>query len=223
MKKANIEKAYNLLWDSFASTCRAHGYVAKTPNSGDCFTARQSGDFISVNALVYLKDWRYKAVSDAKAIDILIRSVERFDCAGVAMVKSTVQVVYLRQIDGHHKPLLALHYDFECPSSPAHPIFHVQLGESSFTSQECSSVGMQHIITKPEAHHYGNVRIPTPYMNFASVLLGLTADHLPKTGFHQFLAALRRNDAIKWDANCPALRDSLNSLKGYLHSHHWYE
>jgi hypothetical protein len=58
-------------------------------------------------------------------------------------------------------------------------------------------------------------------MNFASVLVGLAADHLDPAFFEQILKLVRGSSVIGWEADCTALKTSLAG-GNYLPSHHWY-
>lgn len=137
------------------------------------------------------------------------------------MIESKVKVTYYKTEEGTATPLLAVHYDFDVPAQPAHPIFHAQLGTTTFAENELDDVGFRRQIQPAENPFYGNLRIPTAYMNLASVLLGIAADHLPPTAFSSFLFELRQNKAVNWNAACSALEVSIGR-GGFLHSHHWY-
>jgi hypothetical protein len=69
---------------------------------------------------------------------------------------------------------------------------------------------------------YPHVRIPTPCMNFGSVVLGLAADHLGDKAFSAILKLSRGAQLLKWQANCGALQRSFAG-NVYLPSYHWYE
>jgi hypothetical protein len=221
MTPSEITNAYTSLWMRFAATCRNASFhaVAKQPVG---FLAQSiPPKKFRVESLIYLKDWPYKVVSDAKHVDIVVKSREVFSCDLGCMTESKVKVTYFQTQSGTAIPLLAVHYDFDVQQQSAHPIFHAQLGVADFDQVEIDKVGFRKAIQKAETSHYGNLRIPTAYMNLASVLLGIIADHMPGKYFNGFLSELRRNVGVTWNARCTGLETSLGN-GGWLHSHHWY-
>lgn len=206
----------------FATTCRSASFNAVADQPVGFLAQQIAPQKIQVKSLIYLKDWPYKVVSDAKRVDIVIQSKEVFSCDLGCMTESKVKVTYLQTQPSTARPLLAVHYDFDIPQKCAHPIFHAQLGTTHFEQTELEKVGFRRTIQQAETPHYGNLRIPTAYMNLASVLLGVIADHLPGKFFNNFLSELRRNEGITWNARCTSLKSSLNK-GGLLHSHHWYD
>src|SRR5262249_6760231 len=137
------------------------------------------------------------------------------------IIKSTLQVSYFSIKKDRATPLLSLHYDYELPIRPAHPVFHVQLGESNISVTEYNQLGFKKTIEDSKVPLYGHLRIPTAHMNLGSVLLGLVADHLPNASFNTFLRHVRGNQVSRWSAACLSLKNSL-SRGTYFHSHHWY-
>lgn len=206
------------LWLRFQSACRLAHRIVK-PRFQNGFNIKGDGKKIEIDSLIYFQGWPYRAAQTNKIVDILLRSSEKYSSSTNEMTKSTVQVVYLNGKNARH--LLALHYDFDSQPQPAHPIFHAQMGSTNFSTEELKSVGFQKSLEKSATPLYGGVRIPTPCMNLGAALLMLAADHLPASEFKNFLADIRINEMIKWNATSD-VKDSLTKYGGYLHSHHWY-
>lgn len=155
---------------------------------------------------------------------IAIQSRETYANAENRLERSSVHVLYLKLSGSKGDPLLGLHYDFVSPSQLAHPVFHAQFGTRDFDLEELEDLGFTATMKPlPQGTLYANVRIPTPCMNFVSVLLGLAADHLEPQFFDQVLKLVRKSQLTKWDATCQALEGSIRDFGGYLPSHHWYE
>jgi hypothetical protein len=224
MKPATILRVYRSLWQNFSNVCRAAGSVAKPSNGAtiQIDEAASTDKQTVIGFLICLSNWQYKAASPAERIEILLRSREIYSRDDGRMAKSTVQVMYLELKDQDAFPLLALHYDFELPVKTAHPVFHAQMGQSTFDKAELEQVGFRATIKNRRTRIHSSVRIPTPCMNFSSVLLGLAADHLPPAVFARILTLVRSSDLAHWDADCGALKTSLDARGGYLPSHHWY-
>jgi hypothetical protein len=116
-----------------------------------------------------------------------------------------------------------MHYDFDPTVKGGHPIFHAQMGVYNFTQAELSKVSYGKDIESISYELYSNIRIPTACMNFASTVLGLTADHFKPQTFEAVLKALRKSDLVHWNAQCKSLQDSIGGSGCYLPSHHWYD
>ncbi|HEV2247245.1 MAG TPA: hypothetical protein VGW37_11390 [Terriglobia bacterium] len=223
MTKPEIDAAYTGLWMRFNSVCHNAKLIVRPRHPTGYESRPAENKTVQVKALIYLKDWKYRASSNRdKPVDILVQSVETFSCDLNSMIKSTVQVMYF-QIEGlNANPILAVHYDFAHPIAEAHPVFHAQLGATKFEENDIKAVDFRRQIQPLEAPHCGNLKIPTAYMNLGSVLLGLAADHLPRRFFDEFLGELRKNKGTLWNASCDGLQSSLRARGGFLHSHHWY-
>ncbi|UVK87449.1 hypothetical protein LOY52_21705 [Pseudomonas sp. B21-051] len=136
----------------------------------------------------YLKEWPYSSGSKkaSKKLDILIRSTEIYEKDTLRLVKSTVQIMYFNAHTEEAVPTLGLHYDYEYKIGAAHPIFHAQLGSSSFSVQELADVKFDRVIQ--EWKDLVRVRIPTVHVGFPAAILSLFADHLPHDNFATFLS-----------------------------------
>jgi hypothetical protein len=223
MTKSEIDSAYTGLWMRFSSLCQQAKFTVRARHSTGYESRTDENKTVLVKALIYLKDWKYKAHSSRdKTVDILIQSHEIFSCDLNKMTKSTVQVMYFRTDDQEATPMLAIHYDFACQVEESHPVFHAQLGPTKFDESDIKAVDFRRRIQRLEVPHFGNLKIPTAYMNLASVLLGIAADHLPSHMFCRFLDELRSSNGTLWDASCDNLQKSLKDRGGFLHSHHWY-
>jgi hypothetical protein len=137
-------------------------------------------------------------------------------------VKSTVSVAYMERHGRDAITLLPLHYDFDPEVKGAHPIFHAQLGSTKFTDDDLKSVQFRSEIRALQNEPLGTVRIPTACLNFASVLIGVAADHFDLQIFTKVIGILRESDLAKWNARCSTFQNSVKS-GGFLPSHHWYE
>lgn len=219
MNKETILKTYNLLWNDLRSLYVSAGVVAKGDIQID--DAKSSSRCIVITALCYLSGCRHKPASP-KTIDILMQSSESYIIPDKTICLSHVRLLYHRNRGSEAETVLPLHYDFDPTITGGHPIFHAQLDTYKFTKAELDRVGFRATILKPENEWLSNVRIPTACMNFGSTLLSLTADHFPRRTFEQAIKVVRNSDITKWDASCPALKNSVEQ-GGYLPSHHWYD
>ena len=223
LKKSEIEKAYVSLFLKFQTAVRGCNLKIKCADTRGFSTKSSSASQLEVTSTICLTDWQYKSASNQKSVTILINSLEEYDCDAEEMKKSTVQVTYFEDNTDIATPMLALHYDFEAPAKPQHPIFHVQLGESKISNDLMNSVGFRRTINSPQALHYSAIRIPTAHMCLSSVLLSLAADHLKATVYTQILDTVRKNEVIKWVSCCAPLPANQTNYPGNLyHSHQWY-
>lgn len=186
-----VEKAYNLLCDRFQQICRTNSCVVKARSNNKWNICRElTQSLIEVESLLYLPDWPYKASSTKKRVDILVYAKELFTRQPPQTIKSTVQIRYYHVGQNDTRLLLPLHYDFEVPVQPAHPVFHAHIRNGSINVKPSvlKELGVKDCIIshQPQSYYYENVRIPTPFMNLPSVLLGLTADHLPYDRYDYF-------------------------------------
>ncbi len=225
MKKDELLKVYRTLWSEFQKICNAAGAVAK-PSDGSSIQIDEvatNTKQIVIDTLCHFPEWRYKPNSTSGRIQILVQSREIYLRAENQILRSNVQVLYLQPSrNTTAQSLLALHYDFELPVPRAHPVFHAQFGTGSFPAEKLRAIGFRSTITPPPKETlYSCVRIPTPCMNFASVLVGLAADHLAPDVFEQILKLVRASQLASWEAGCTSLKASLNA-GSYLPSHHWY-
>jgi hypothetical protein len=207
----------------FRTAVTGAGFNFKAADPGDFITDPESADAIAVKTVLYFPKWKYKSNSTKKsrALDILVSAQDSYDCKKSHIVASTARIAYLDPVsDKEALTLLSLHYDFENPPKPAHPVFHAQLGELKL-EDEIKSLRIEHEIRPPTVDLYGNARIPTPHMSICSVLIALAADHLPNDKFEDFLKKVKTCYVVKLESKCNALRKSLGSC-GNLHSHHWY-
>src|ERR1022692_2037250 len=113
MTKSEIDSVYTGLWMRFSSLCQNAKFTVRARHSTGYESRPTDNRAVQVKALIYLKDWNYKANSNRdKPVDILIQSVETFSCDLDSITKSTVQVMYYRTEGQDATPLLAVHYDF---------------------------------------------------------------------------------------------------------------
>jgi len=225
MKKDELLKVYRTLWREFYKICNAAGAVVK-PSDGTSIQIDENASNtkqIVINTLCYFPEWRYKPSLHSGRIQILVQSREIYLRAEDQILRSNVQVLYLRPSgDTSTQSLLALHYDFEVPVPPSHPVFHAQFGTGNFPLEKLRAIGFRSTISPPPGETlYSCVRIPTPCMNFVSVLVGLAADHLAPEVFEQIIKVVRASRLTTWEAGCTSLRASLKA-GSYLPSHHWY-
>jgi hypothetical protein len=223
LKKSDIENAYVSLMLRFKAAVQSASLKVNYRDPIGVDVQLKDNKEIFVNSLLWMPNWKYRSAATGKQIGILIRSVEKYSGSAGEMVKSTVQVTYLEPNGKEWNILIALHYDFESPPQAQHPIFHLQLGESTFTQDELQRVGIRTVLNRPKAVHYGGIRIPTAHMSLSAVLVGIAADHLKVTEYGNFLADLRKNQLIKWAVSCNPIPINHRTHSGNLfHCHHWY-
>ena len=225
MRKDELLRVYRTLWSEFQRICNAAGAVAK-PSDGNSIQIDEkstNSKQIVIDAICYFPDWRYKPNLASRRIQILVQSREIYLRAEDQISRSNVQVLYLQpSTKDTAQSLLALHYDFELPVPHAHPVFHAQFGTGNFLHEKLRAIGFRSTKMPPTKETlYSSVRIPTPCMNFASVLVGLAADHLAPEVFQQILRLVRASQLVGWEAECTSLKASLK-VGSYLPSHHWY-
>ncbi len=225
MKKQELLKVYQTFWHGFLKLCNSAGAVCK-PSDGwtiQLDNAACTHRDLVIRTLCYFPEWRYKASSNKEKVHIITQSSETYSREDGRMSRSSVQVLYSTLSGNTAKSLLALHYDFVLPIQSAHPVFHAQFGTGDFPWSDLEKLGFRATIEPPPIGTlYSSVRIPTPCMNFGSVLLGLAADHLQPAFFGKVLKLVRGSPLSSWNAECAALQTSLRD-KNYLPSHHWYQ
>jgi hypothetical protein len=225
MRKDELLKVYRTLWNEFQKICNSGGAFVK-PSDGSSIKideAATNSKQIVIDTICHFPEWRYKPSLTSDRIHILVQSREIYFRAEDQISRSNVQVLYLQpSTNTAARSLLALHYDFELPVPRAHPVFHAQFGTGNFPVEKLRAIGFRStIIPPPKETLYSCVRIPTPCMNFASVLVGLAADHLAPQFSDQVLKLVRASQLTSWEAGCTSLKASLKA-GSYLPSHHWY-
>ncbi|MCF7823042.1 MAG: hypothetical protein K9N35_02625 [Candidatus Marinimicrobia bacterium] len=132
----------------------------------------------------FFKSWPMRDRSQ-KTISILASFIETIDLANMKCVKSTSRVSYYK-IDGDIAYTLeSIHFDADIQVQPAHPICHTQFSNRS-------------IITQNEAFQYNvnddfvknripNIRLPSSHMNMPGLFQSLTANHLKKSEWKDFI------------------------------------
>lgn len=223
--KGKIDQAYMGLIGSFQKAAQAAGsYQVRRANNLGFVSRITKEKLLMVTSNLYLPDWKYRSSATTKRINIFIRGAEVFDFISGLIVKSTIQVMYLEIADELATPLLALHYDFEEPVLPGHPCFHVQMGVTDVSPQECREVGLRAAIMEPSTPCYPSIRIATPHMSLGAVLTGIAADHLPTAFSKQFITQVRTNFLKDCECSCLVLSENIASHGGAnWHSHHWYD
>ncbi len=217
-----VSGAYWDLWQKFTNAVDAAGH--------SCVGAPQVKQLdgsaeLLVSAFVYLKGWKWKANSNKReqTIEILLRINERLDTESGCVAECSTQLgYYIREDDGDLRPLMEIHYDFERTTSSAHPVFHAQLGRTTWDEKDKQDVDFTGQIQKRD--WYKNARIPTAYMGFTGALLALTADHLKAEHYNLFLNAVRRSSCAKdWGPSCPRLSSGLTASGATPQAFHWYD
>lgn len=224
MQKSTIHKNYGTLCTSFQKACSNAGLNCNLLDRvGYRDVESQDSDVVAVEFLLFLRDWPQKRTGTSdKKIHILLSGIEKFSLKKKQAIHCTTAVSYLEPGKDLVQPIVDLHYDYEMDVQAGHPVFHAQLGGREIAAGRLSEVGLREKVGKSEKKGYSSIRIPTPYMNVASVFLGLAADHMKDDYFKQFLKSLRGWEAISWDvASSATLMKSIESGNG-LRSHHWY-
>ena len=227
MNYSAIDQAYSMLWNQFKDACKqGSAYVRAKDTIGFLCQRDESVPVVThVTSLLYLRDWPVKSTTTrGKVVDILVKGAESYKLDEEIITQSIVKVQYFSIEKDVATPLIGVHYDFNGVAQPAHPIFHAQLAQlEDFAAGDLDSVGFRRKIGGREIKLLSTVKLPTPHMGLCSVLLGLTADHLPSKAFNLFLGGVRKNKSINWNAPCAHLREGIKKSGGYPHSHYWYE
>lgn len=216
-----INSVYQRFWDSFSLHCKPLGEIKGNPR------LKRTPDGVTLDCLIFLKGWPYKAQSKrtARKLDILIRANESYDTS-LRINRSVIHVIYLELEGEDYRVVQNVHYDFEELPDPGHPIFHAQFGNKLIDDLEkFSELSLPDAMLKIAASDekaYKNLRVPTPHMNFASVLFGLAADHLEHSEFSIFCKACENLLDCIPDAVCDALRKNSREDSYSFKSVHWY-
>lgn len=223
MRIDKLRLQYRSLVDEFIRQARAAGGTvhASFPTLAPI---KDDETLTEVVGFFYLKEWPYSSGSKkaSKKLDILIRSTEVYEKDTLRLVKSIIQIMYFNAHTEEAIPSLGLHYDYEYNIGAAHPIFHAQLGSSTFTGEELAMVKFERVIQ--EWKDLVRVRIPTVHIGFPAAILSLFADHLPHDKFNTFLSFARTqhlfNDAkARIDCRTKPLNEGDSS---YFQSHRLY-
>jgi len=221
LRVSDIRSGYSSVWKHFSDAADAARLVVKASDGlGHKIVGEKKS--IRVSALLYFSAWPSKSTSGKKKVDILVQADERFNGATGKIEKSTTRVGYFEQTTDGARPLLQLHYDFETPVPAAHPVFHAQLGASTWPTQTLAELGFRTPILVGADSLFGHHRIPTPFMGFGAALLAIAADHLEHDLYFGFLTAMRTNDCVLWSPACDGFLKSWTKHGGFPHSHHWY-
>lgn len=167
--------SYVSFWNKFKIICKANGLIVAA--SGMPFKEEPIGENkfnISLPEPIYLQDWPENSASNCK-VDIVVSGIEIVDAKTSKIVKSNVSVNYFdasKRASKVLEPKESIHYDYEMPCEPGHPLFHAQLSASlidSFTRYTIDPPALKHRLK--------GIRIPTAHISLISVLIGLIADH----------------------------------------------
>ncbi|MDB4979749.1 MAG: hypothetical protein JWM82_501 [Myxococcales bacterium] len=225
MKISEIGNGYAHLWNRFREESKKEKLTAKS-TKGFLTTTVGTAGHVNVHGVFHLPEWPYKASSTTKGkrVDILIGGYDTYDSKGDVLSSSNIQLKYFKRESENKtaQSILEMHYDFDAAQLPAHPIFHAQLGPTKFDQKDLDDLGVSREIKAPLDPMYGSLRIPTPHMGFAAILLALASHHWTLGGFQAFLKEMREAQIVHWKTSCSGLRKSLESRPSYMHSHHWY-
>jgi hypothetical protein len=220
MNKATILKVYNTFFGELQDLYRAEGVAARPYFAID--DKQSNSRKIVLKSVCAFSGCAYKPTSTER-VDVLLQSSETYASAENELASSTVRLLYLWDQGKKAQSILPMHYDFDPTVKGGHPIFHAQLGVYNFTEAELSKVSYEKDIVAIDYDLYSNIRIPTACMNFASTVLGITADHFKPQTFEAVLKALRKSDLVNWNAQCKSFQESIGATGNYLPSHHWYD
>ena len=219
-----IQQSYTRLWTAFQDAANQQALKAENLDSRGAVVAEKNG-IGTASANFLLAQWPFKAVSDKRKVDIVVRVQETFSADLAKVVRATTCVAYLlrKGLDKTSNPLLELHYDFETPVQEAHPLFHAQLGATEWSPEHLAKLGFEGKLVRPDGEHsYANARIPTAFMGFGPILAMLAADHLKHKGYRTVVKALKSVDPGYVDPDCDLLAQGLTAA-GVPHAHHWYD
>lgn len=230
LKFSTIENSYAALWNAFSRHGRnAKGSIKPLDSAGfKCTRPTVGTQDVQVTGMFLLSDWLYRSQNDGAAknslVDIIAGGYDRYDCSAGVLSQSTVKVKYLQAKGSaaNRVPLLQLHYDFQTGQGPRHPIFHAQFSRVKFDPEHLKRLRIPADSVSEMKVNYPAVRIPTPRVGLAGLLISLAADHWPDELFEAFLTDIRKLDLISWPAECDQLQRSFNSRPGFVHTHHWY-
>lgn len=220
-----IRQDYAQFWNSFRTAANQQGLSANAlPNNG--VNAKSGSACIVVEALLFLREWPYKSVSQKRNVDIAVAVSEVHSNAADQVLRSVVRVGYFEP-GGARDPgraLLELHYDYEFPCPEAHPVFHAQLGAYKWPQKQLRELGLvTEVNNSGVSDYYKNARIPTPHMGYAPVLVSLAADHLDHKGFRDVVAGVQRRPSLcARSPVCDHLTTAIVANKVPA-AHEWYE
>jgi len=219
-----VQQAYSRIWTAFSDAASQQQLRADAADGRGALVSERLG-VVTAEAILYLPNWPYKAVSAKKYVDITVKVTETFAPDLSQVVRSTTCVGYFHRDElpppRRSVPLLELHYDYEQPPREAHPMFHAQLGTTDWPTEKLESWGFARIERTPDGH-YSNARIPTAFMGYVPVLVALAADHLSPKNFRRMMSAALFDDGSRVDPECTILVEKLRP-GGIPHAHHWYD
>jgi hypothetical protein len=221
MKFSTIEKAYSTLCTQFQSVCGQANVGCSFVGRG--FSAKSVDDEVTINFLMYLKNWPEKRVKQGtKKIHILLSGIEKYSIQQEVATHCDIGVSYLEDAPKNAvRPFVQIHYDYERLVQPGHPVFHAQFGGKEIPPSELQLVGLRQVLLPSEKKGFSSIRIPTPHMSLASVCLGLAADHMEDKHYRNFLKFVRECDVVGWGIASAPLMENLKK-SGSVRSHHWY-
>lgn len=228
---SKIENAYQSFWQAFQANAVKSPSLAKTlhPAGFKCTNVEGSAHDVQVSGTFHLKSWPFRGETDGIAsrrrIDIIASGWDKYDCSKGMLSASNIKVMYLRaQTTGPFtESLLQVHYDFQANQGPRHPVFHAQFANVKFSEPDLSKLGIKLDLTSSTNSRIPAVRIPTPFVGLAGLLLGLAADHWDETSFLKFLKNTQEAIIVSWQPKSDSLMKNLMPKGGKpIRSIHWY-
>ncbi len=188
-----------------------------------CFRqSEKAPEEVLFDCVLILKSWRWKGVSKAERINILIEAKERIRRDNFALLSSSVSVNYFSDANGQPQLLQAFHYDY-ASDQPDHPLFHLQVTNRciALSQQDCEQLDIE-LPAEVAPGVLRCARVPTCDMTLASVLLCLAADHVGGELFTEFLDKLCEYQREMPQPNIDKLIESFGNPVQDIRSSHWF-
>lgn len=225
-----IGNAYQSFWSAFTMHATRSPSAANPlyPSGFSCTIHDAKERIAQAAGTFHLKNWPFRDESSSKRskrIDIIASGWDRYDCSKGLLSGSNVKVMYLQGKANSplKEPILQLHYDFQVEQGPRHPVFHAQFANVKFAPADLKVLNIQLKETKATSNACPSVRIPTPFVGLAGLLLGLVADHWDEPSFSKFLEFTQKSEVVSWPLKCDQLNKSMMLQQGNaVRSFHWY-
>lgn len=220
---AKLGALYVGFWGKFLNLC-SKAQLPISPNSYPfkLVALNKSSTEISLKEPIHLILWPWRNLSTER-IHILVHGKETVDSKTLRVTHSWIKVNYFEPVGKTLKPLESIHYDYKPPEA-GHPLFHAQIcGDLIDPGVRDASDTFKKLAFQADRiqNRLGTIKIPTAHISFASVLIGLVADHGSPATFAE-LVALIKNDGALPKACEKGLHDRIKDDGNAFRSFAWY-
>lgn len=145
---------------------------------------RNGNVVITTTDVLHFSAWPERGGNSNTKFHILASICETVSLKPLSCVRSTARVSYFHITDGVALVIESMHYDAEIPPQVQHPVCHAQGSNKPLSPSESFSF---EIDSTAVCNRCQNVRIPTAFVNLPGLLVTLTANHLRKRDWSNFI------------------------------------